>query len=104
VNKIILHWQRLLREGDKEVIRRAGRDEPVCVGIYKCMEAMLGISLYSSLSQTSKNTVFLIIFYVFLKQIWRTRVQNPGNRVGGWGEVAQTMYTHVSKCRHDKIK
>jgi hypothetical protein len=27
--------------------------------------------------------------------------------VGGWGglgEVAQTMYTHVSKCKNDKIK
>jgi hypothetical protein len=24
---------------------------------------------------------------------------------GGWrGEVAQTMYTHVSKCKNDKIK
>jgi hypothetical protein len=24
--------------------------------------------------------------------------------VGGGGEVAQTMYTHVSKCKNDKIK
>jgi hypothetical protein len=23
---------------------------------------------------------------------------------GVWGEVAQTMYTHISKCKHDKIK
>jgi hypothetical protein len=25
---------------------------------------------------------------------------------GGWGgeEVAQTMYTHLSKCKNDKIK
>jgi hypothetical protein len=22
----------------------------------------------------------------------------------GWGEGAQTMYTHVSKCKNDKIK
>jgi hypothetical protein len=28
----------------------------------------------------------------------------PGNGVGGWREVAQTMYTHVSKCKIDKIK
>jgi hypothetical protein len=29
----------------------------------------------------------------------------PGS-VGCWGgrEVAQTMYTHVSKCKNDKIK
>jgi hypothetical protein len=25
-------------------------------------------------------------------------------RFGGCGEVAQTMYTHVSKCKNDKIK
>jgi hypothetical protein len=25
-------------------------------------------------------------------------------RAGGWGNVAQTMYTHVSKCKKDKIK
>jgi anti-sigma28 factor (negative regulator of flagellin synthesis) len=23
---------------------------------------------------------------------------------GVWGKVAQTMYTHVSKCKNDKIK
>jgi hypothetical protein len=22
----------------------------------------------------------------------------------GWGEVAQTIYTHISKCKNDKIK
>jgi hypothetical protein len=25
-------------------------------------------------------------------------------RSGGGGEVAQTMYTYVSKCKNDKIK
>jgi hypothetical protein len=28
----------------------------------------------------------------------------PGSRVGSGGEVAQTMYTHMSKCKNDKIK
>jgi hypothetical protein len=32
----------------------------------------------------------------------------PGNWIGGIvgveGEVAQTMYTHVSNCKNDKIK
>jgi hypothetical protein len=23
---------------------------------------------------------------------------------GRWGEVAQIMYTHISKCKNDKIK
>jgi hypothetical protein len=39
------HWQRPLREGDQEVVRRSARDEPMWVVIHKCMEAMLGISL-----------------------------------------------------------
>jgi hypothetical protein len=36
-------------QGDQEVVKRSGRDEPVWVVIYMCMEAMLGISLYSYL-------------------------------------------------------
>jgi hypothetical protein len=40
---------------DQEVVKRSGRDEPVWVAIYKCMEATRGISLYSSLFQTSKT-------------------------------------------------
>jgi hypothetical protein len=43
-----------------------------------------------------------------LQQNQRTKVQNRFcPEVGGGGrrwEVAQTMYTHVSKCKNDKIK
>jgi hypothetical protein len=47
-------------------VKRSGRDEPMWVVIYMCMEAMLGISLYSYPISTSKNLyVFLIIAYVF---------------------------------------
>jgi hypothetical protein len=49
VNKVILNWQRPLWEGDREVVKRSGRDEPMGVAIHKCMEAMLGISLHSHL-------------------------------------------------------
>jgi hypothetical protein len=65
VNKVILTWQRPLWEGDQEVARRSGRDEPMWVVIHKCMEAMLGISLYSYLYlKVAKRYVFLIS-YVF---------------------------------------
>jgi hypothetical protein len=30
-------------EGDQEVVKRSGRDEPTWVAIHKCMETMLGI-------------------------------------------------------------
>jgi hypothetical protein len=48
-NKVILNWQRPLLEEDQEVVKRSGRDEPVWVVIHKCMEAMIGICLYSYL-------------------------------------------------------
>jgi hypothetical protein len=36
-----------LWEGDQEVVKRSGRDEPIQVVIHMCTEVMLGISLYS---------------------------------------------------------
>jgi hypothetical protein len=45
----MLNWQRPLWEGDQEVVKRSGGDEPMWVIIHKCMEATLGISLYSYL-------------------------------------------------------
>jgi hypothetical protein len=60
-------------------VKRSGRDKPMWVAIYKSMEAMLGISLYSYL------------YLKLAKMIWK-------------GEVGQTMYTYVSKSKNDKIK
>jgi hypothetical protein len=71
---------------DKEVMKRSGRDEPVCVAIHKCIEAMLGISLYSYLYlKLAKTLSFSLSFMFSLQQNWRTRRQNPGSEVGGWG-------------------
>jgi hypothetical protein len=41
VNKVILNWQRPLWEGDWEVVKRSGIDEPMPVVIHMCMEAMV---------------------------------------------------------------
>jgi hypothetical protein len=40
-----------------------------------------------------------------LQQNWRTE-SRTGSAQKGWGmgEEAQMMYTHVSKCKNDKIK
>jgi hypothetical protein len=85
VNKIILNWQRPLWEGDKEVAKRSGRDEPMWVAIYKCTEVMPGISLYSYLtSNQQKRYVFLIISYVFSTTKSETRVQQVLLRSRGW--------------------
>jgi hypothetical protein len=44
---VILNWQRPPWEGDYEVVKRSGGDKPMWVATHMCMEAMLGISLYS---------------------------------------------------------
>jgi hypothetical protein len=47
-------------------VKRSGRDEPIWVAIYKYMEAMLGIFLYSYLYLKLAKTLCLsIISYVF---------------------------------------
>jgi hypothetical protein len=44
---IILNWQRPLWERDQKVAKRSGRDELMWVVTHMCMEATLGIFLYS---------------------------------------------------------
>jgi hypothetical protein len=67
------------------------------------------LSVQLSLSQTGKNTMpFLLSLMFSLQQNQRTRGQNRlCPEVGGDGrseEVAQTMYTHVSKYKNNKRK
>jgi hypothetical protein len=59
MNKAILNWQRPLCEVDQKVVKRSGRDEPMWVATHKCMEAMLGISLYSYLYLKLAKTLCL---------------------------------------------
>jgi hypothetical protein len=56
----------------------SGRDEPIWVVIHLCMEAMLGISLYSylHLKLAKKKKFFLLSLMSFLLQNWRTRGWN----------------------------
>jgi hypothetical protein len=84
----------------------------MCVSKHKCMEAMLGISLYSYLYLNLVKTVcLLLIFYAFSSPNQRTSGWNRvcletgegGIRVLGVGE-AQAMYTHVNKCKNGKTK
>jgi hypothetical protein len=65
VKKLILNWQRPLWEGDQEVVKRSGRDEPMWVSIHMCMEAMLGISLYNYPCLKLAKMLYLILFYAF---------------------------------------
>jgi hypothetical protein len=51
-------------------VKRSGREEPMWVVIYMCMEAMLGISLYSYLYfKLAKNAMSVLLsFMVSLQQ------------------------------------
>jgi hypothetical protein len=66
------------------------------------MEAMLGISLYSYLYLNLAKMIcfsYYLLYFLFNK----IREQVPRSRMAG--EVAQTtMYTHVRKCKNDKVK
>jgi hypothetical protein len=79
-----------------EVVTRSGRDEPMWVVTHMCMEATLGISLYSYLYLKQAKTLCLsyLLRFLFIK------IGEPGVLPGRWGkEVTQTMYTYVSKCK-----
>jgi hypothetical protein len=47
-----------------------------------------------------------LLFYVFFFNKVEEQVLPgvAGQGVGGRGEVAQIMYTHISKCKNNKIK
>jgi hypothetical protein len=71
------------------------------------MEVMLGISLYSYLNL--KLAKMLCLSYYLLRFLFNKIGEQEGRtgsaqKQGMWGRgVAQTMYTHVSKCKNDKI-
>jgi hypothetical protein len=93
-------------------VKRSDRDEPMWVAIHKCMEATLGNSLYSYLYlELAKNAMpFLCLMSYVLRFLFTKsedkREEQILSEVGGmcWGEVAQTMYTHASKCKKGEIK
>jgi hypothetical protein len=66
VNKVILIQQKPLCDGNEEVAKRSGRNEPMWVAIHKCLEAMLGISLYSYLYFKLARTLCLSYYLLCL--------------------------------------
>jgi hypothetical protein len=73
------------------------------VAIHKCMEAILGILLFSYLYPKLEKMICLsYCLLCFLSN----KIREQGAAGCPWqGErVAQTMYTHVSKCKNYKIK
>jgi hypothetical protein len=72
------------------------------VAIHKCLEAMLGISLYNYFYL--KLAKMLCISYYLLCFLFNKIGGQEGRTGSAWkqgrrGIVAQTMYTNVSKCK-----
>jgi hypothetical protein len=80
-------------------VKRSGRDEPMWVVIHMCMEATLGISLYSYLYlKLAKMPSFLLSLMFSLQQNWRIRGQNRfylegWERAEGEGRSPNNVYT-----------
>jgi hypothetical protein len=87
---------------------RSGRDELMWVVIHMCIEATVGISLYSYLYLKLAKTLYLSYYlYVFSSTKLEKRVEQVPPGSGGSGRrgyMAQTMYIHVSKYKNGKIK
>jgi hypothetical protein len=71
-NTVTLKPQRSVWEGDREVLKRPGRDESTWVVMHLHMQAMLGISHIAILISTSKNVMpFLLLLLSSPQQNWR---------------------------------
>jgi hypothetical protein len=91
----MLNWQRPLWEGDREVVKRSGRDEPVWVAIHKCMEAMLGICLcsypYLKLAKMLCLSYYLLCF--LFNKIGEEEGRTGSFRKRGGGGGSNNVYT-----------
>jgi hypothetical protein len=91
VNTVILNWQRSLWEGDWEVVKKSGRDEPMWVAIYICMETTQGISLYGFLHLELAKMLCFCFYLVgfFFNKIGEKRAEQvlPGGTVVGGNNV-----------------
>jgi hypothetical protein len=76
------------------------------VAIHKCMEATLGISLYSYLylKLAKKLCVSHYLLCFLFNIIGEDDGTGSAQKGEGRVEVAQTMYTCVSKCKNNKMR
>jgi hypothetical protein len=83
----MLNCQRPLWESDQEVVKRSGRDEPIEVVIYMCMEGRLGISPYCyPFLKLAETLSFLLLIMSSLQQNWRRGQNRFYLEARGWRE------------------
>jgi hypothetical protein len=82
-----------MRRG-QEVVKRSGRDELMWVAIHKCMEAMLGISLYSYLYL--KLAKLLCLYYCLCFPFKKIREQEGGIS-SAWNTIHNSQVMETAK-------
>jgi hypothetical protein len=75
-------------------MKRSGRDEPMWIAIHKCMEAMLGISLYSYLYLKLAKMIRLS-YYLLCFLYNKIREQD-----GGIGSAQKWQGRWSKQCTH----
>jgi hypothetical protein len=85
-------------------MKRSGRDEPIWVVMHKCMEATLGISLYSKLSLFQSSEIVCLSYYLLCFLFNKIGEEEGGKgsawkwvdgRAGKWGEGGtNNVYTY----------
>jgi hypothetical protein len=75
------------------IAKRSGRDEPMWVAIHKCMEATLGISLYSYLYlKLAKMACLSYYLLCFLFNVFGEEGRTDSALKRGRGKVAQCIH------------
>jgi hypothetical protein len=84
-------------------VKRSGRDEPMWVAMHKCMEAMLGISLYIYPYLKLAKTLCLSYLLCFLfNKIGEEEGRTDSEwkqEMEVWGGSGQTIYTYMNKYK-----
>jgi hypothetical protein len=86
-------------------VKRSGKEEPMWIVIYMCMETMLRISLYSYLYLKIAKMLslsYLLFFSSTKSENKRAEQVLPRGMGTGVGKVAKTVYTHVGKYKNNK--
>jgi hypothetical protein len=78
--KVILNWQRPLWEGDDQVVKRSGRDEPIWVVIHMYIETTQRIFLSSYLHLKIAKT---LCFSFYSKCFFFNKIGEQESRLEG---------------------
>jgi type IV secretory pathway VirB3-like protein len=81
-------------------VKRSGRDEPMWVVIHMCMDAMLGIFLYSYLYlKLEKNTMSFLLYLMFSTKSENKRMEQVLPR-SIWGGMVGEGGRCPKQCLH----